>query len=406
MSLLRSMILSRTLRAVALAILVGVGAVAPVPVAGATASAVSWKTDDLSKIITANVRITITPACTPGQLAAARTPAAVARCHVTDDIARAIKENIEKVWNGHQYYCYDVVVKVDVKVDDHLNPPDPTDRVEVRIDQSPVYMRNFVSASESSGATWDGNSPSDQLTPQNNGASSSLWRYPAVRPGINTPNLYAHEAGHVMGVHDTYEDYTGADHKLHSRPKAGAAVDVMNSTAAGNVEKATINRLVERAGIKKTDLKCNYQIDHPSLGGRIAGRKCDAPRRHLDRQGHVRRPRDQGQADVDHPAGCDLLDGGHDRNLHLHRQPGINAGRWDHGPHQGQGVRGRGADHRRPAQGAHAPARDRALVHGHQQQGWQGQERRGTARVERADLGPDRALRLTAGSCRPCPVED
>jgi hypothetical protein len=271
------MILSRTVRATALAILVGAGAIAPAQVAGATAAAVSWKSDDTAKIITADVRITITPACTPGQLAAARAPAAAARCHVTDEIARAIKDNIEKVWNGHQYYCYDVVVKVDVKVVDSLNPPDPTDRVLVRIDQSPVYLRNFVSASENSGATWDGNSPNDQLTPQNNGAGSSLWRYPAVRPGINSPNLYAHEAGHVMGVHDTYEDYTGSDGKLHSRPRSGAAVDVMNSTAAGNVDQATINRLAERAGIKKTDLKCNYQIDHPSLGGRITGRKCDAP---------------------------------------------------------------------------------------------------------------------------------
>jgi hypothetical protein len=276
-SRLRSTTLSRTLRAAALAILVGASAVVPAPVAGATAAAVSWKTDDTAKIITATVRITITPACTPGQLAAARGPAAAARCHVTDEIARAIKENIEKVWNGHQYYCYDVVVKVDVKVDDTLNPPDPTDRVLVRIDQSPVYLRNFVSASEGAGATWDGNSPSDQLTPQNSGAGSSLWRYPAVRPGINTPNLYAHEAGHVMGVHDTYEDYVGSDGKVHSRPKAGAAVDVMNSTAAGNVDPATSNRLIERAGIKKTDLKCNYQIDHASMGGTITGRKCDAP---------------------------------------------------------------------------------------------------------------------------------
>ena len=217
------------------------------------------------------MRITLTPTCRPSFYDKKFGLAGYARCTVSPAIAAQIKASIESIWNGHKYYCYDIVVRVDIKVDDDPDGPDPTDRVKVRVDQSPgSEVTNTVSRRDS--GAWDGNLPSDALTPMNNGTGSSTWAYP---PLGGRSNIYAHETGHILGLQDTYEKYIDANGNEQVRLKTGAANDLMADEANSNIDDATLKRMVERAGFSKSDLKCNYKIDQASFGGRITGQKCD-----------------------------------------------------------------------------------------------------------------------------------
>jgi len=267
-------------RRAALAILLATSALAGAfgPVAlvdAALANGVTWSIDHTAKTITADVRITITPTCAtpqfqPGKFGQER----MSWCTVTPEIAAQIKANIEQIWNGHKYYCYDIIVRVDIKIDDDPTGPDPSNRVKVRIDQTAAGAVNTVShvVSKKTGAPWDGNSPSDAVRPVNNGTSSSTWVYP---PGAQGTNLYAHETGHILGLDDAYEEYVDANGNTQLRTRPGAPEDLMADQNHSNLDKSTLRRMVERAGYTKLDLKCNYRIDHPSFGGRITGQKCD-----------------------------------------------------------------------------------------------------------------------------------
>jgi hypothetical protein len=132
-------------------------------------------------------------------------------------------------------------------------------------------IRSNTTATQGNGATWNDSTPNSQVTPVNNGAASSTWGYPA-----GSANTFAHEAGHILGLDDGYEDYLAPDGKTQlSRLRPGAADDLMANTANSNIDKTSLRRMVERAGYKKTDLKCNYRIDQESQGGHITGKKCD-----------------------------------------------------------------------------------------------------------------------------------
>jgi hypothetical protein len=261
----------RRAAAIVLGLLVLGGSIGAVAVDAAPANGVTWKIDDTAKTITGTVRITLTPNCSLQHMQSSAIAGSASRCKVTQAMADEMKANIEKIWNGHKYYCYDIVIKVEITIDNNPSDPDPTDRTRVQVDQSPVAIRSFVSVGPH-GTNWNGNAPGDQLQAENLGMGSSAWAYPQ---GAYGPNLYAHEAGHILGLDDTYEDYKGADGKTYSRPKAGAPVDIMNSTKTDTVDRVTSDRLAERAGAAKSKLKCNYKIDQHSMGGKITGKKCD-----------------------------------------------------------------------------------------------------------------------------------
>jgi hypothetical protein len=251
--------------------LVGVAAVA-----AAQANGVTWKIDHDAKTITADVRLTLTPACTLNQMqASASFPSLATQCRVTQEIANEIKANIEKIWNGHKYFCYRIVVKVDVTINNNPSASDPEDRVRVQVDQSPVNIRSFVATTAYPTATWDGNAAHDQLGAENLGSGSSTWRYPPDRPGWRSPNLYAHEAGHILGLHDSYEDVPGTDGRARSQLRAGAPNDVMATSTSELVDQATSNRLAERAGAKRSDLRCGWTTRVDMAGGKVEGKKCD-----------------------------------------------------------------------------------------------------------------------------------
>jgi hypothetical protein len=264
----------RLLSALVLA-LVALGAPMAVPTAAAASTGVTWKIDDSAKTITAEIKITLTPVCsTNTRMMEAITGARL--CEVPQTAADDIKKAIEKVWNkDNKYYCYNIVVKVDVTIDNRPSS-DPSDSLRVQVDQSPVPVRSFVYGTRSTSATsgGTGSSANDQLNARNNGTGSSTWGYPP-----RSAQTYAHEAGHVLGLDDGYEDVRDANGNVTgSQIRPGHADDLMsNNTQRSHVDKSTLRRMVERQGYRKTQLKCNYKIDQPSLGGRITGLQCDPP---------------------------------------------------------------------------------------------------------------------------------
>jgi hypothetical protein len=240
--------------------------------AASKANGVTWSIDHPAKTITADVRITITPTCKPDFWATKHGLSGYTRCTVTSAIAAQIKANIESIWNGHNYYCYDVVVHVDIKVEDDPDATDPTDRVKVRIDQTPGSVVTNTLTRRAPGA-WDSNSANDALTPMNNGAGSSTWAYPPIS---GRTNAYAHETGHILGLQDGYEWYQDANGQWQTRDLPGAKQDLMTDEANSNIDVSTIRRMVERAGYTKNDLKCNYKIDTQGNGSHVTGKKCDS----------------------------------------------------------------------------------------------------------------------------------
>ena len=244
-----------------------------VAAAASKANGVTWSIQHGAKTITADMRITITPTCaTPHFQPAKFGEARASWCEVDQKIADAIKANIEAIWNGHKYYCYDIIVNVNIEIDENPAGPDPNKRVKVRIDKTGGAISRVIS--RKTAGDWSSNDPSDAVQPYNNGAASSIWVYP---PGADEgPNLYAHEAGHILGLHDTYETYVDpVDGKTKFRTIAGAPDDLMSDQKNSNIHDSTLRRMVERAAFSKTDLKCNYKIDQASFGGRITGQKCD-----------------------------------------------------------------------------------------------------------------------------------
>ena len=245
------------------------------------ANAVTWTVDHAARTITATVRLQLGSACTPAQAkrAAAMGPAAANRCKVGPEIAKAVKDNIESIWSAdYVYYCYTLKVVADVTTTDAIQGPRaasdaaPDGRVHVSIDQSPAGIRSSVRWVQETGAAWNSRYSRDAPQPTNGDPDgSSIWQYP---PSPGDDGLYAHEAGHVMGLNDAYEDVRGADGRLRSRTRADAPSDLMADQAITYLDQATINLLVMRAGIGWTSLECDQTADRAVPGGTQTGTKC------------------------------------------------------------------------------------------------------------------------------------
>lgn len=250
----------------------------PADVLTVMTNSVTWVIDHAAKTITATVRIQLGSACTRGQMARAtlQGPAAAARCKVTPEIAKAIKDNVDAVWNDNRKVrCYSLKVITDIQIVETLEGPvaqsaaTPADRAYVAIDQSPEGIRSFVSSYGTE--NWDSSSPADRMVAANGGAAPSVWKYPQTWES----SLYAHEVGHILGMSDHYEDYIDPiDNKLHGRPRAGAPRDVMSDVETTTTDWSTLERLAARAGFGDYELKCDYTVDREVPGGRIRGTKC------------------------------------------------------------------------------------------------------------------------------------
>lgn len=163
------------------------------------------------------------------------------------DIAKAIKKDIEGVWNGHTYRCYRLIFMVDVTVTTGRTAVDKN-RVGVRVDRSASNSRSFVDPTISSGVhnplndRWESNDPSDRIDPDNGTLHPSTWEWPPEY------HVYAHEFGHVLGLDDQYVEGTW-------EPKPGAPRDIMWSHGTGDVDQTTIDRVVERNRDRLQDTK-------------------------------------------------------------------------------------------------------------------------------------------------------
>jgi hypothetical protein len=261
------------------------------------ASAVTWSPpDEQGKTITATIRLTLTPRCTSSQMAArGDIPLLRRQCTVTPEVANAIKENIEKTWTGQTWRCYRIIVKVDVTI---TESPDPTalDRLIVRVDQSAPNIRSGVSSMGPKGSAWNGASYEDRTFPTNTPGELSTWGYPAI--GADNANLYAHEAGHVLGLEDGYEDVPDpADpNETISQPRADAPQDdLMTHQRNSMIDPTTMNILIGRSGVFRTrPPKCDYKVDQRIEWFRFRSLKCATPEGRWDL--NVKGKRDLGGA--------------------------------------------------------------------------------------------------------------
>ena len=165
-------------------------------------------------------------------------------CAVTDAIVVDMVTNIENAWNnGSKFVCYTIVVNFQIERGEWFEVP--ADAVGIKLDRSAAPIQSEVSTANSS--PWNSSNASDRLVPTNNG---STWG----NPPMNT-HTYAHEFGHVLGLDDGYTEVNG---RTVRRP--GAPHDLM-STGIGDtnavISQETIDRLVRRAGITESDLRCN-----------------------------------------------------------------------------------------------------------------------------------------------------
>lgn len=243
------------------------------------AQAVTWSApDEEAKTVTAAIRLTLTPRCTPSQMAA-RPAIALLRswCTVTQAVADAIKANIEKAWTGQTYRCYRLIVSVDVTIDED---PDPKrlDRLVVRVDQSAPNIRSKVSSLGPVGSAWNGQAYEDRSFPTNTPGEQSTWGYPPQ--GADNANLYAHEAGHVLGLQDGYQDVPDPNDpkKTISQKRPDAPDDLMTHQRNSRVDPTTMAVLIGRSGVfRKSRPKCDYKIDTMVDWYHFTSLKCATP---------------------------------------------------------------------------------------------------------------------------------
>jgi hypothetical protein len=274
-------------RILALALAIGVVLLAPLPPVARAATpnpgAVTFTVDHRAKTITVNIKLTVYPGCSGEEGDdEQRRACASAGGQITQFLLDKIKRDIEKVWNNDNYYrCYKLIVVVDVERGTARKKV-AKGRVAVRIDPSAAGIRSFVDNSGAVGnGEWRSNDPRDRVEPTNDGADETTWSESA-----QSGSTYAHEAGHVMGLDDTYIDVKGADGKTRSVPRPGSPLDVMNGSN-WSVAPETMSlliernrdRLVDKAGKKVDikDLRCDFTLEvdllmrgtNPAFKGKI-----------------------------------------------------------------------------------------------------------------------------------------
>jgi hypothetical protein len=244
------------------------------------ASAVTWSPpDEAAKTITTTIRLTLTPRCTPSQMAArGDIPRLQRECTVTQEAADAIKQNIEKTWTGQTYRCYRIIVHVDVTITENPDPGD-LNRLVVQVDQHAPNIRSSVSSVGPRGSAWNSAAYEDRTFPTNTPGELSTWGYPPQ--GADNANLYAHEAGHVLGLEDGYEDVPDPNDPTQtiSQPRADApANDLMTHQRNGAVDPSTMDVLLGRSGVFRTSPpKCDYKIDTTMDWYHFTSLKCATP---------------------------------------------------------------------------------------------------------------------------------
>jgi hypothetical protein len=256
------------------------------------------------KTITATVRVTLYPACSP--LMAVSSDGSDAQgelagpCGISAQVVTDFTDQVNAIWNnGLMYHCYLVVVNVDVTVDQTgTRSGTPGDRLMVAVDQTPVNVRGHVhSAPAQPGWTWNGNTTQDVFVPVNSADQPTTVAWPAtIGPG-QPLYTFAHDVGHMLGLDDSYEYVPDANGNSVRQLRAGAVDDLMAGSQNTTVDPSTVDRLVERTGALPPDeVKCDYKIDQMIDWWHISSLKCGGPTGQWDL--HVDGVRDLGGASL------------------------------------------------------------------------------------------------------------
>ena len=257
----------RLVRSILVGLLLVGAAAAPAVEAGTPLhDAVTWTVDHKAKTITVTIHLEIYSECSADPLNHSPKACAGVSSQVTRFLAQKIQDQIEKAWNGQYYRCYRLIVNVDVSLGSSRSKVSK-DKLAVRIDPSFGGIRSFVDngGNSSDSSDWQSNDPSARVEPTNDGTNVSTW---AEAPEAGT-ETYAHEAGHVMGLDDTYVNIKDAKGNIVDHEAVpGAPKDIMSGYAG--ISQETMDRLVERnedrladkTGNKVAlrDLRCDYTL--------------------------------------------------------------------------------------------------------------------------------------------------
>jgi hypothetical protein len=202
-------------------------------------NAVTWKVDHPSRTITvkAKLRFYAAPRCGANRACPSPSPALIER----------IKKAIESYWNGHLFKCYKVVVIVDVASVANQAAV-PLDAVDIAINVSPTFMGTKVKGRGSPNYLSD--DPSDRVEVMRSPDDPSVWGASDADP------VYAHEFGHILGLHDNYQPENSAF------PQPGASEDLMFFSKHAVVSAEMITRVVRRSGqVDESQIRCPMTMD-------------------------------------------------------------------------------------------------------------------------------------------------
>ena len=246
---------------------------APAAVAASPDGAVTWTVDHNKKTIEVLARLQIYSGCSGDPFGGSSQRARA--CDLprsmlggpTQFLADKIKRSIERIWNKpYQFRCYELKFQVDVKLGGDPGDVD-SDRIGIRIDPSPAGIRSWVHTTTNDTARWQSDDPADRLTPDNGSDHVTTWSE------NSTAHAFAHEFGHILGLHDAYHDVPDefVPGELVSEPLPGAPIDLMSTGVRNSISQETIDRVVKRnipqmkdtdgKPVTDKDLHCDYEGD-------------------------------------------------------------------------------------------------------------------------------------------------
>lgn len=214
----------------------------------AASSAVSWAVDPAAKTIsvTVSLGVFVTPP-----------PENDFQRRVVNDALARIKTSIERLWNGRQFKCYALKVKVNVRAATGRQDIQPNE-VAVELDRAiypvgePVELRvgpgrSITKLTADEGETYLSDDP--HLEPV-----AGATDHPSRWSLLATDGTFAHEFGHVLGLDDNYVDG-------QQTPRQGAAKDMMFHQHLP-LSDETIVKAIRRSGqVDESKIKCPLKLD-------------------------------------------------------------------------------------------------------------------------------------------------